>query len=206
MVGGKKEEMGGTYVNSVVVSSDGIVWEASLPPMTYARSSAAVVNAGSPECLVVAGGYRDNTVEILREEQWSVVEPVPKCNFYDRLKCVCHRDVFFVAGEGSAYGKIYYCYLNSLLAAPAIVPGEEPTTNLWKQLDCRIRKFGIASFGGYLVVWTDHEHFYAYSPFSQSWTCVGDLPCSLFHTLMIDGELVFMEHRGMVVKASLRGM
>lgn len=179
--------------------------------MTNARSSPAVVGAGDPESLIVAGGYAENTVEVLREEQWSLVEePIPR-KFYYGAVCAIHRDVFFVADKKSDTRPLYYCYLNSLLSAATT----EPKTKLWKSIAMEnnylepIEPCGLASFHGYLVVWCSH-YAYAYSPLTQSWVCVGDLPfdyyvVSCLHTVMIGGKLVIMDNWGMAVRASLRG-
>ena len=88
LIGGKNVE--GDDVNSAYVSSDGINWQPSLPPMPTRRHWVIAVNiGGSPECLVVAGGFQGQCpgvpalqVEVLLENVWYTVDPLPfRCNY-----------------------------------------------------------------------------------------------------------------------------
>ena len=88
LVGGWTD--GKKVLNTLWTSADGTNWQETLPPMPTSRYGAAVVNTGSsggPECLVVAGGVREaekklDTVEVLREGQWSTVHPLPEPMHY----------------------------------------------------------------------------------------------------------------------------
>jgi hypothetical protein len=63
LVGG---QLNGCPTNKVWVSDDGYSWNTSLPSMPTAREFPIVVNTGTPEYLLVAGGYPcDQELEVV---------------------------------------------------------------------------------------------------------------------------------------------
>ena len=202
--------VGGWGRNTVLMSDNGITWKPSLPPMTTARFLPAVVSHGHLECLIVAGGKGNgeelSTVEILRDGQWSLLEPLPFTIAFVP-QCVCHRGLFFLTSS-SPTGRLHYCTLNSLLAAATAPAARKPN---WKYLDGDNTLCSVASFGGYLVT-LSHDYVYAYSPFAQSWVNVGAMPYGnsadsnrYLDAVTTDDLLVLTGVEGMAVKMSLRG-
>lgn len=183
------------YVDTLLVSSDGTDWQPSLPPMPTKRGLVTAVNTGSPEILLVAGGWCDREilfapVEILLEDQWSVIEPLP-CLLCPRPKysiSVIHNEILFFAIGGT---KLVHCKVESLIAAcspSSTTAVTKSTPTLWKQLDCHDLDphgsiQGLAFFWDLLLCsihyrpW-DHCKLFAYFPLTQSWVCV--LHCDYF--------------------------
>ena len=196
--------IGGTEIttkqitNKLWTSDDGMDWVPSLPPMPTARSWVSVVNTRSPECLVVAGGEkpgksgRVSTVEVLIEEQWYTVQPLPKrCLIYD--SAVHDGKVFFYAWVNH---HTYQCDLNSLISScthPDV--GKEA---LWSSLHpgYSMSFTKLASFGQRLIG-IDRGWVRAYSPITNSWEFIGecskhDVQC--LYALPTSGDLlVFMK-------------
>ena len=91
--------------NKLWTLDTGDEWQPSLPPMPTRRCSSSAVSAGTPECLVVAGGKGVfgsalDTVEVLVEGQWSAVQPLPReCS---ALKSALHKGrLYFMGGDGT---------------------------------------------------------------------------------------------------------
>lgn len=111
----------GEDVNGLLVSSDGIDWQQSLPPMPTRRHGVLAVNTGSPECLIVMGGYVGEeylcttTVEVLLEDQWSTVQPIP-FSLYRICTCTPHNgNLFFEILHCDNYSQLMHCKLESLI-------------------------------------------------------------------------------------------
>ena len=110
--------------NKLIVSEDGIEWDSAvLPPMPTRRFSALSVNTGSPEYLVVMGGYEGTgssyqekplrTVEVLVKEHWSSIQPLPQLCTSIRY-CVHANKLFLMGGESMNY-RVLYCKMESLI-------------------------------------------------------------------------------------------
>ena len=112
------------YGNMVWVSDDdGYSWNPSFPPMPTERKYPSVVNTGTPECLIVAGGSASNSiftactaVEVLMEEQWWTVAPPPYVEDPSSIKLSLHSGNLYVCGTGHS-GSIFYCDPQALIAS-----------------------------------------------------------------------------------------
>ena len=125
--------------NKVWASEDGMDWQTShIPPMGTARCSPSAVNTGTPEWLVAASGIDAkglplNVVEILIDQQWSTVHPLPNVNVYastflDGKICCCARARQYDVFGGKAYSNrafhsvVYVCDLQILVESPHLNP------------------------------------------------------------------------------------
>ena len=220
----------GKVVGDVWASEDGMKWQQSesLPPLPTPCKQPAVINTGSPEYLIVAGGYRDSwqfspldTVYVLREGQWFLVQrlPVP-CG---TIKFTIFNGNLYLSGNTLS---TCYCKVDLLIAAydHELMKSGCAFEVLWRTLKMEHLTLFPVSFGRQLVavrVFRDRRIYaevHAYHPFTQSWVHVGSLPtterpvCSFVHTT---GELVVLCHtiarrrtrrRFKVMKATLQGM
>lgn len=220
----------GRVVSDLWLSEDGTNWHqsASVPPMPLACREPTVVNTGSPEYLLVCGGYDNDfravdRVDVLINEQWLSLQPLPQpCRF---MKSAIHNGNLFLTGRGIGFSCAFYCKLDSLLAACTKAKTGELNlaTPLWKTLDKPKPVYNPVSFGGQLVtskrtfvLGAGTNELHAYCPLTQSWVHVGDVlnNLRLVVTLVLpNGELMVIGRcytprtRGYkVYKAAVRGM
>ena len=206
LVGGNRPNFR-EVVNSVWVSSDGTDWQPSLPPMPTSRRSVTAVNAGgTPECLIVAGGIGNarqklRTVEVLLEDQWFTVEPLPFPCCYSNTytvpfssECALHNgNLFFKTDRYDGHHFLVHCKLESLIAACKST--SESKTTLWKLLDLPHCVDAITSFGGFLMCWIERRLWYgseafAYSTINQSWFRVEFVDIIFDSLALPTGEIV----------------
>ena len=222
----------GRVVNLIWVSDDCTDWQQSdsVPPMPLACREPTVVNTGTPEYLLVLGGYDGNfkavdRVDVLIDKQWLSLQPLPMpCRF---LKSTLHNGNLFLTGRGVGLSCAVYCKLDSLFTAcEQAKAGKLDTTTpapLWRTLDKPKPAYTPVSFGGQLVIsrrtfvlGSGTNELYAYSPLSQTWVHVGDIPenLRLVVTLVLpSGELVIIGRcyvpisRGYIVyKGAVKGI
>lgn len=197
----------GKVVNLIWASEDCTEWQQSdyVPPMPLACREPTIVNTGTPEYLLVLGGYDGNfkavdRVDVLIDGQWLSLQPLPTpCRF---LKSTIHNGSLFLTSRGVGFSSAVYCRLDSLLTAckQARVGKLDMTTQLWKTLEKPKPAYNPVSFGGQLVIsrrtfvlGSGTNELYALSPLSQTWVHVGDIPenLRLVITLVLpSGELV----------------
>lgn len=154
-------------------------WKPHFPPMTTARSEAAVVSCG--ESLVVIGGVEDGTldnrtlVEIMSTAtlKWTASCPLP-----ERLEfpsaAFCGDDVYVVEGDGHT---VYTSPLNLL------VSWTPDTGDVWtKVAPVPTRWSTAASLGGQLLAlggWEDDEEptsdVHVFVPENECWCKIGKL-------------------------------
>ena len=95
-----------------------------LPSMPTPRRRASVTNAGSPECLIVAGGVQQSgevdVVEVLIEEHWCPVQHLPKpCVI---MSSTVHEGKLFLDARntddsGLSRSSLYHCDVNALIGS-----------------------------------------------------------------------------------------
>ena len=206
-------------VTDVWASDNGTIWQQSesLPPLSVACSMPAIINTGSPEYLIVTGGYDNiqphSRVDVLIEKQWVSVQPLPKPS-YRRLHVLwltIHNGNLYVTRN--SVDSVFYCRLDSLLAT-CFQARTSTTTQVWKLLKCPFPAHCIASYGQQLLVLKSQNRaneMFAYSPLTQSWVHVGECSirqqkCSI---VISSGELLVfgcnMRQQPKFFKAMLRG-
>ena len=146
LVGGKLN-MNGTTSNKLWVY-DNDAWHCSLPPMPTGRKYPVVVNTGTPEYLVVAGGYPYHAdpieVEVLMEGQWVSCAPL-----YSKPRHgagIHNGNLYFSCPDRDS---VVYCQLESLVKACVQPDGVSDTGGLWNCLQCsksRQGTLGIFAF------------------------------------------------------------
>ena len=199
-------------------------WQPSLPPMPTSRYLSSALNTGSPECLVVSGGLDSggtpvNVVEILKDNEWSSVQPLPKA--CSHLKSTLHKGRLYLMGGLRQGPSVFHCKLESLLNED-YTQEMSHSSGLWSELQIHFKRSSPSSFanqlistGGDLISGTCSSEICAYSPHTLSWLHVGNLPIELVSTATIvlpTGELVVLggvspsgDWSNRVFKASLKG-
>lgn len=179
--------------NKVWTSSpDVIKWQPS-SPMQTPRYSSSAVNGHNPECIIVAGGYNMDTVEVFTE---SIVKSLPtKIKFFD---CTLHNNKLYL----TAGGTIYHCDVKSLLRS------QNTSESLWIELPVPKIVRGLASFGKQLIGICDNQTI-AFTPHTQTWLEVGSTPKGKISGCLVGptGDLIvtMSEFQPPVHRASIQG-
>ena len=204
--------------NKLWTLKGGTNWQPSLPPMPTSRYYSSALNTGSPECLVVSGGEANigsclNVVEILKDNEWSSVQPLPKA--CSHLKSTLHKGRLYLMGGYEQGRSVFHCKLESLLNEEEM----SHSSGLWSELQIHLKRSSPSSFanqlistGGLFSTGSSSE-IYVYSPHTLSWLHIGNLPIELSSTATIvlpKGELAVLGGmRGglinRVFKVSLKG-
>ena len=223
LVGGEKLDTR-MATNKLWTLKGGTNWQPSLPPMPTSRYYSSALNTGSPECLVVSGGKlsggeRVNVVEILKDNEWSSVQPLPKA--CSSLKSTLHKGRLYLMGGWGQGPSVFHCKLESLLNED-YSQEMSYSSGLWSESQIHLKLSSLSSFanqliatGGYFISNArSSEICFAYSLHTLSWLHVGKLPIELSRTATIvlpTGELVVLGGRNKygdnnrVFKASLKG-
>ena len=172
LVGGKLNE---TTPSNKLWVYDNDAWHCSLPPMPTGRKCPVVVNTGTPEYLVVAGGYQYAgsivVVEVLVEGQWVSCAPL-----YSKPRDGCiHNGNLYFSCQGSS---VVYCQLESLVKACVQPDGVSDTGDLWNFLpgpDVYYFIMGVVPYGKFLICLALSDDLHALSPDTGSWVHVGRL-------------------------------
>ena len=195
VLAGGKEIASGRVTNSVCVFENG-KWCPSIPAMTVARwGSSAAVSRGLH--LIVAGGNsnygKSDIVEVFDGRSWSTAQSLSQ-GCWD-MKSVVYNDVWYVCGGVEQGCKVYSVPLQSIVEST-----RDTRFIVWTKLPPTPHCSSIALFGqqlltigggGLLSLPTSAVH--AFSPHSQSWPHVGDLPVALYSTCSLtlpNGELM----------------
>ena len=207
LVGGKEyvgEWRDGPATNKLWTLTGYDQWRETLPPMTTKRQGATAVEFA--DNIIVAGGvnnWRDiviDIVEVYNGHHWTKVQCLPKSSC-DMQSTVLNGHWYLMGGEGQEE-EVYYASLDSLVAS--CQPSEKPLPSVWKRLPnvphslSSTAVFGnrlIAVGGGYS---SPSSSIHAYSPHTQSWLHVGDMPVELLSTctaVLPTGELMVIGGR-----------
>ena len=207
--------------NKLWTLKGGTNWQPSLPPMPTSRYYSSALNTGSPECLVVSGGRASgedevNAVEILKDNEWSSVQPLPKA--CSRLKSTLHKGRLYLMGGDGQGDSVFHCKLESLLNEDHTQEMSH-SSGLWSELQIHFKYSSPSSFANQLISTgglsnARSSEICAYSLHTLSWLHVGNSPIKLCRTATIvlpTGELVVLGGWGAsgysnrVFKASLKG-
>ena len=172
-------------------------WRETLPPMTTKRHSASAVE------FVVAGGENDkersiDIVEVYNGHHWTKVQCLPE-PWYFMKSTVLNGHWYLMGGGWGPEEEVYYASLDSLVAS--CQPSEKPLPSVWKRLpDVPHERSSTAVFGNRLIAVggggypsSPSSSIHAYSPHTQSWLHVGDMPVGLWSTctaVLPTGELM----------------
>ena len=178
LVGGREYVDDWPVTNKLCTLTEHDQWRETLPPMTTKRHSASAVEFA--DNILVAGGedgkWRDiDNVDVYNGHHWAKAHCLPKpCRWMKST--ILNGHWYLMGGEGQGK-EVYYASLDSLVA--------KPLPSVWKRLpdvphDCSSTTvFGnrlIAIGGGHL---SPSSSIHAYSPHTQSWVHVGDMPVGL---------------------------
>ena len=208
IVGGR-HPITGVVTDRVLISDTGIEWKPWLPSMPTKRYFATSVSCRHSEVLVVAGGLSQdnrelNTVEILIEDQWSAVEPLPKPCY--RIWSVFHDGNFYFT-EGVGWNvTVYWCNSTSLFSSSKLSGG--PTESVWKTIMGTADSGTLASYGLRVISIDEDGTVFALSNSSQPWVKVSVAGISIKNytrvvsfnhvvaTALPSGELLFSTNYG----------
>ena len=195
VLAGGMEVASGSVTNSVHVFENG-EWCPSIPAMTVARRGASAVSRG--QHLIVAGGYSDSTrgytdiVEVFDGRSWSTAQSLPQRCAY--MKSVVYNGVWYVCGGLGQDCEVYSAPLQSIVEST-----QDTQSTVWTKLPPTPHIISsIAIFGQQLLAigggWSSPTSaVHAFSPHSQSWPHVGDLPVAIHSTCSLtlpNGELM----------------
>ena len=218
LVGGKEyigEGRTGPVTNKLWTLIEHGQWRETLPPMTTKHQRASATEfAGN---ILVAGGKDDtgrniDIVEVYNGHHWVKAQ----CPYHCMKSTVLNGHWYLMGGWGQEK-EVYYASLDSLVAS--CQPSEKPLPPVWKRLpDVPHDLSSIAVFGHRLITVGGHppnSSIHAYSPHTQSWVHVGDMPVKLHSNciaVLPTGELMVIGGRSStlwfdscVYKASLNG-
>ena len=166
-------------------------WKQSIPPMPTARDSPAVLSHHTT--LTVAGGTtghaRTSVVEIFREEtsQWHTTEPLPFR--WDYPSSVLINNRWYLVGGGAEeekYSNRAVCAHIDLLLKKALSHDQASTdrNSAWEVLlntphyRSAAGTFGasLLAVGGNTTTSSPQTAVYAYSPCTNAWIHISDLP------------------------------
>ena len=216
LVGGRElvgEDKDRPITNKLWTLTEHDQWRETLPPMITKRHEASAVEFA--DNILVAGGEDDNgrmfkIVEVYNGHHWAEAQCLLKpC--YDMKSTVLDGHWYLMGGMGQGEG-VYYASLDSLVASCR--PSEKPLPSVWKRLpDVPHDHSSTAVLGNRLIaVGGASSSIHAYSPHTQSWVHVGDMPIRLSSTctaVLPTGDLIVIGWSGTsresyVHKASLK--
>ena len=176
----------GTVTNKLWTLTEHDQWRETLPPMATKRCVASAVEFA--DNILVAGGEDDNgrnvnIVEVYDGHHWAEAQCLPRPSYRNMKSAVLNGHWYLMEGDG--LGKeVYYASLDSLVAS--CQPSEKPLPSVWKRLpDVPHDRSSTAVFGNRLIVvggFPASSSIHAYSPRTQSWVHVGDMPVGLHST------------------------
>ena len=199
LVGGREyvgERGGGPVTNKLWTLTGHDQWRETLPPMTKKRRSASAVELA--DMIVVAGGVDDygrviDIVEVYNGHRWAGAQCLPKpcCN----MKSTVLNGHWYLMGGWGQGEEVYYASLASLVTS--CHSREKSLPSVWKRLpDAPRNRSSTAVFGNRLITVGEHlfrSSIHAYSPCTQSWVHMGNMPVGLDSTCTVvlpTGELM----------------
>ncbi len=157
--------------DQVFTSNTGLQWQPSLPCMRRKRYFTSSVGTMSPVALVVAGGYgasgkKLDDVEVLVDNEWHSVAPLPKpcCS----MTSTFHQDE--VVFTDSYTNTIYSCSVDSLVSSSKSL---QPSS--WKMFEAPDVFTATISYFSRLININGRGTIQGYSTSSQSWIEVASL-------------------------------
>ena len=139
-VGGRDER----ETTNKVLSRKGGRWEEEVPPMVTARYDHAVMT--NKQTVVVAGGEKEESVEVFTGSSWSSVARLPRY-LHDITATLCEDQVYVMDKDSN----IYTSSLTTLLSTrPTATPSTHST---WRPLNTPpVRRSTLSTIGSQVVV------------------------------------------------------
>ena len=189
LVGGTKfigEDEDGPVTNKLWTLTKHDQWRETIPPMITKRRTVSAVEFA--ESILVAGGTNNwrnvDIVEVYNSHHWAEAQCLPKpC--YGMKSTVLNGHWYLMGGERQGK-EVYYASLDPLVYIASCRPSEKPLPSVWKRLpDVPHEYSSTAVFGNRLIAVggggyrSPSSSIHAYSPHTQSWVHVGDMPVKL---------------------------
>ncbi len=198
--------------NSLLTSTTGLDWKPSLRAMPTRRYRASSVSGGSPEVLVVAGGWAHDeldVVEVLVNDHWTTADSLPS-SCHDMLSTF-HEGNFYFTGEGGTGEILFICSLESLIASAG--NGRTRRQTIWRTVTTLTDIMAIVSYVSNLIGIDRDFTISSYSNKTEEWietTSEGDRPEQKYNSggivtaVLSTGQLLVVNRDG-VYKETLSG-
>ncbi len=177
LVGGSHPSTG-EPTNSLLTSTTGLDWKPSLRAMPTRRCIASSVSGGSPEVLVVAGGWDSHNldvVEVLLNDHWTTADSLPSsCG---NMRSTFHEGNFYFTGGWGKEKILFICSLESLIASAS--NGRTRRQTIWRTVTTLTAIFAIVSYVSNLIGIDNYSTIRSYSNKTEEWietTSEGDRP------------------------------
>ena len=160
--------------DKVFTSTTTEVWRHSLPPMPTKRYQASSVSTrSSPEALVVAGGRglygkELDVVEVLLENKWTTVDPLPSHEF--EMRSTLHDGNLHFMGGVFQDSAVFTCSCSSLISS--VKKSITSTSPLWRQYQAPGDRTTAVSYCSRLVNIDGQGTVKGYSNTTRSWEAV----------------------------------
>ena len=176
-VGGRKER----ETTNKVLSRKGGRWEEEVPPMVTARSNHAVIS--NKQTVVVAGGEKEESVEVFTGSSWSSVARLPRYLQYITAT-LCEDQVYVMDYRGN----IYTSSLTTLLSTrPTATPSTHST---WHPLNTPpVTWSTLSTIGSQVVVvggWRGYTRTTAvHTLINGVWTGIGSMSTGRAYPIVV---------------------
>ena len=196
----------GSVTNKLWTLTEHDQWRETLPPMTTKRYSLSAVEFA--DRILVAGGWNDkgrsiDFVEVYNGYYWAETRRLPKPFHY--MKSTVLNGHWYLMGGYEQEEEVYYASLDSLI----VTYRSKSLLSVWKRLSNVLSSTTV--FGNRLIAVGGGDpassSIHAYSPHTQSWVHVGDMPVELDSTctaVLPTGDLMVIGGRsGTSIKSSV---
>ncbi len=166
--------------NSLLTSTTGLDWKPSLRAMPTPRYETSPVSGGSPEVLVVAGGWDSrgkylDIVEVLLNDHWTTADSLPSsCK---DMRSTFHEGNFYFTGGDLKREILFICTLESLIASAS--NGRTTPLTIWRTVTTSTLTYAMASSLSNLIGMDTYSKVRIYSNKTEKWietTSEGDGP------------------------------
>ncbi len=197
--------------NSLLTSTTGLDWKPSLRAMPTSRYLTSSVSGGSPEILVVAGGYGGShnkwldVVEVLLNDHWTTADSLPSSCSY--MRSTFHEGNFYFTGGDYKKKILFICTLESLIASAS--NGWTRRQTIWRRVTTLTAILAIISYVSNLIGIDGYSTIRSYSNKTEEWieiTSEGDRPVAgyIATAVLSTGQLLVANRDG-VYKETLSG-
>ncbi len=200
--------------NSLLTSTTGRDWKPSLRAMPTPRYHASSVSGGSPEVLVVAGGWESpswelDVVEVLLNDHWTTADSLPSSCW--NMRSTFHEGNFYFTGGYNKEKILFICTLESLLASAS--NGRTRRQTIWRTVTTLTYILAIVSYVSNLIGIDNYSTIRSYSNKTEKWietTSEGDRPAlkdndGWIATAVLSTGQLLVANRDGVYKVTLSG-